>query len=39
MEKFIQDREQEGLLRFWEFLKTGVRHEYPLPEFGKRCNI
>jgi Arylsulfatase A and related enzymes len=30
MEKFIQDREQEGLLRFWEFLKTGVRHEYPL---------
>lgn len=30
MEKFIQDREQEGLLRFWEFLKTSVRHDYPL---------
>lgn len=30
MERFIQDRDQEGLLRFWEFLRAAARHDQSL---------
>lgn len=34
MEKFIQDREREGVGRFLEFLTTAAEHDHPLQSLG-----
>lgn len=34
MERFIQTREQEGVLRFWEFLRATTDHDHSLQSLG-----